>query len=129
MVSNEKEILLKVFTVNHISFVFRTATLSLDQCDPLFCLRREIGKFKTFNCKFKILALHIYYRKVKFVSEHDLVFLSSNYVLQISSGIDDVGSIRWELAGYLILAWLGAYLVVWKGLHGSGKVYIRSFYR
>ncbi|TRY69960.1 hypothetical protein TCAL_04885 [Tigriopus californicus] len=46
----------------------------------------------------------------------------NNYVLQISGGIDEVGSIRWELAGYLLLAWLGAYLVVWKGLHGSGKI-------
>jgi solute carrier family 6 GABA transporter-like protein 1 len=46
----------------------------------------------------------------------------NNEVLGISSGIDDVGSLRWELLGYLFLAWLGAYLVVWKGLHNSSKI-------
>jgi len=32
-----------------------------------------------------------------------------------------VGEIRWELLGYLVVAWIGAYLVVWKGLHNSSK--------
>ena len=47
---------------------------------------------------------------------------SSNAVLGISPGIDTVGDIRWELLGYLVVAWVGAYLVVWKGLHNSSKV-------
>ena len=46
----------------------------------------------------------------------------SNAVLQISGGIDEVGGIQWELCAYLALAWLGCFLIVWKGLHGSGKV-------
>ena len=46
----------------------------------------------------------------------------SNHVLGISDGIDTVGDIRWELLGYLVVAWVGAYLVVWKGLHNSSKV-------
>ena len=62
-----------------------------------------------------------------FIIEFDqsrLIFVlpDSNHVLQISDGIEIVGSIQWELLGYLALAWLGCYLVVWKGLHGSGKV-------
>lgn len=48
---------------------------------------------------------------------------SSNAVLGISPGIDTVGDIRWELLGYLVVAWVGAYLVVWKGLHNSSKVW------
>lgn len=43
-------------------------------------------------------------------------------MLGISDGIDTVGDIRWELLGYLVVAWVGAYLVVWKGLHNSSKV-------
>ena len=46
----------------------------------------------------------------------------SNHVLQISSGIDEVGGVRWELFAYLLLAWVAAYFVVWKGLHNSTKV-------
>jgi hypothetical protein len=49
----------------------------------------------------------------------------SNAVLGISGGIDEIGGIRWELLGYLCLAWVGAYLVVWKGLHNSSKVCAR----
>ena len=43
-------------------------------------------------------------------------------MLGISDGIDTVGDIQWELLGYLVVAWVGAYLVVWKGLHNSSKV-------
>merc|ERR1719323_1689622 len=46
----------------------------------------------------------------------------NNHVLGISDGIDTVGDIRWELLGYLVVAWVGAYLVVWKGLHNSSKI-------
>jgi len=45
-----------------------------------------------------------------------------NAVLKISSGIDDVGGLRWELAGYLAIGWITVYFVVWKGLHNSSKV-------
>jgi len=46
----------------------------------------------------------------------------NNKVLDISSGIDDVGGLRWELVAYLALAWITVYFVVWKGLHNSGKI-------
>ena len=51
----------------------------------------------------------------------------SNKVLDISSGIDDVGGLRWELVAYLALAWITVYFVVWKGLHNSGKVMLEIF--
>ena len=33
-----------------------------------------------------------------------------------------LGGVQWELVACLGLAWLMVYLIVWKGLHQSGKV-------
>ncbi|XP_049808868.1 sodium- and chloride-dependent GABA transporter 1-like [Schistocerca nitens] len=43
-------------------------------------------------------------------------------VLQVSAGIDELGGPQWELAGCLLLAWVLVYLIIWRGLHQSGKV-------
>ena len=51
-----------------------------------------------------------------------LTVLFSNHVLQISDGIESMGGVRLELLGYLVLAWVLVYLVIWKGLQNSGKV-------
>ncbi|KAG8281912.1 sodium- and chloride-dependent GABA transporter 1 [Homalodisca vitripennis] len=43
-------------------------------------------------------------------------------VLQISEGVQHVGSIRWELAGTLLLVWVMCYFCIWKGVKWTGKV-------
>uniref|UniRef100_W5N3N3 Solute carrier family 6 member 11a n=1 Tax=Lepisosteus oculatus TaxID=7918 RepID=W5N3N3_LEPOC len=43
-------------------------------------------------------------------------------VLGISGGIDEVGSLRWDLALCLLLAWIICYFSIWKGVKSSGKV-------
>ncbi|KAK7792946.1 hypothetical protein R5R35_008084 [Gryllus longicercus] len=43
-------------------------------------------------------------------------------VLEISSGIEDIGGMQWELLGCLLLGWCLVYLIIWRGLHQSGKI-------
>ncbi|XP_021046081.1 sodium- and chloride-dependent betaine transporter isoform X2 [Mus pahari] len=43
-------------------------------------------------------------------------------VLGITSGIHDLGSLRWELALCLLLAWIICYFCIWKGVKSTGKV-------
>jgi hypothetical protein len=43
-------------------------------------------------------------------------------VLRITDGIDDLGGMQWELLGCLVLGWGLVYLIIWRGLHASGKV-------
>eukprot|EP00092_Neocalanus_flemingeri_P035752 GFUD01038928.1.p1 GENE.GFUD01038928.1~~GFUD01038928.1.p1 ORF type:complete len:462 (-),score=74.85 GFUD01038928.1:77-1462(-) len=43
-------------------------------------------------------------------------------VLGITSGMDDLGGMQWGLVGTLCLGWITVYLIIWKGLHSSGKI-------
>ncbi|NP_001083451.1 solute carrier family 6 (neurotransmitter transporter), member 13 L homeolog isoform X1 [Xenopus laevis] len=43
-------------------------------------------------------------------------------VLGISDGIGNIGSLRWELALCLLLAWIICYFCIWKGVKSTGKV-------
>lgn len=45
-----------------------------------------------------------------------------NHVLGISSGLHDMGNMRLELTLYLFLSWAIVYVVIWRGLHQSGKI-------
>ncbi|KAK2101382.1 hypothetical protein P7K49_019048 [Saguinus oedipus] len=42
-------------------------------------------------------------------------------VLGITSGIHDLGALRWELALCLLLAWVICYFCIWKGVKSTGK--------
>uniref|UniRef100_A0A8D3D2V6 Transporter n=1 Tax=Scophthalmus maximus TaxID=52904 RepID=A0A8D3D2V6_SCOMX len=52
----------------------------------------------------------------------NIVFVFRRRVLGISQGIEEVGSLRWELALCLLLAWILCYFCVWKGVRSTGKV-------
>uniref|UniRef100_A0A6Q2WSE6 Transporter n=1 Tax=Esox lucius TaxID=8010 RepID=A0A6Q2WSE6_ESOLU len=43
-------------------------------------------------------------------------------VLSISSGIDDVGSLKWDLALCLLAVWVVCFFCIWKGVKSTGKV-------
>uniref|UniRef100_A0A3P9N2S3 Transporter n=1 Tax=Poecilia reticulata TaxID=8081 RepID=A0A3P9N2S3_POERE len=43
-------------------------------------------------------------------------------ILGLSDGIDNIGSVRWDLALCLLLAWVLCYFCVWNGVKSTGKV-------
>uniref|UniRef100_A0A3Q2I6S8 Transporter n=1 Tax=Equus caballus TaxID=9796 RepID=A0A3Q2I6S8_HORSE len=43
-------------------------------------------------------------------------------VLSLSSGIDDPGSLKWDLALCLLFVWLICFFCIWKGVKSTGKV-------
>ncbi|CAM5082787.1 unnamed protein product [Natator depressus] len=45
-----------------------------------------------------------------------------NRVLGLSDGIHNLGTLRWELALCLLLAWVICYFCIWKGVKSTGKV-------
>ncbi|XP_023132969.1 sodium- and chloride-dependent GABA transporter 2-like [Amphiprion ocellaris] len=42
--------------------------------------------------------------------------------LRISPGIDHMGSLNWDLALCLLIAWVMCYFCIWKGVKSTGKV-------
>jgi solute carrier family 6 (neurotransmitter transporter, dopamine) member 3 len=52
------------------------------------------------------------------------VFDRSRYILELhkSSGIDDMGAIKWDMAACLLVVYLICYFSLWKGISTSGKV-------
>ena len=46
----------------------------------------------------------------------------SDYVLRITEGIEDAGSLRWQLVLCLLMSWIIIFLVLIKGIASLGKV-------
>ena len=43
-------------------------------------------------------------------------------MLDMSDGIHDINTLKWELVGCLLLAWIVVYIALWKGIKSIGKV-------
>ncbi|XP_052782180.1 sodium- and chloride-dependent GABA transporter 1-like [Mya arenaria] len=71
------------------------------------------GNVSEFSCK-------QYYDGTKYTSPVREFW--ERYVLQISSGIDEPGAIRWQLALCLAAVWIMCYFCIWKGIKWTGKV-------
>jgi hypothetical protein len=50
------------------------------------------------------------------------IAICSHRILGITEGITSLVGIKWDLFATLMLAWTIVYLIIWKGLHSSGKV-------
>uniref|UniRef100_A0A3B5M7W6 Transporter n=1 Tax=Xiphophorus couchianus TaxID=32473 RepID=A0A3B5M7W6_9TELE len=48
--------------------------------------------------------------------------LSPSSGSEISSGIDQMGSLNWDMALCLLIAWVMCYFCIWKGVKSTGKV-------
>ncbi|EDO32356.1 predicted protein [Nematostella vectensis] len=47
---------------------------------------------------------------------------AADYVLNISGGLDQIGTINWQMALCLLFAWIVCYLCVFKGVKSTGRV-------
>lgn len=45
-----------------------------------------------------------------------------------STGIDDIGSVKWELVFCLFIVFVTVYFALWKGIKSAGKVGHFYFY-
>lgn len=45
-----------------------------------------------------------------------------NRVLQITDGVDEMGTMVWPLFGALVFSWLCTYFAIWKGVKVTGKI-------
>ena len=43
-------------------------------------------------------------------------------MLSLSSGISELGTLKWDLALCLLLVWLVCFFCIWKGVKSTGKV-------
>lgn len=55
------------------------------------------------------------------------VMPSRRRVLSISGGIEEIGSIRWEVLLCLIVMWIVCYFCIWKGVKSTGKVFLGAW--
>ncbi|XP_048579087.1 LOW QUALITY PROTEIN: sodium- and chloride-dependent GABA transporter 1 [Nematostella vectensis] len=81
-----------------------------------FCREKRFGNF-SFNCTELGLAANC---TPKFTSPPEEFF--NKAILNISSGMDKLGSIQWPILLCLILSWLLVYFCLVKGVKSSGKV-------
>lgn len=92
----------------------------------------SVGSRRVLDVKITRLNLNVVVSIIKFLRT---ILVNRERVLGITDGIENLSSVRWELFGTLILAWILVYFIIWKGLNESGYVsfeltfFRRFFYR
>uniref|UniRef100_A0A8C2GYP8 Transporter n=1 Tax=Cyprinus carpio TaxID=7962 RepID=A0A8C2GYP8_CYPCA len=51
----------------------------------------------------------------------NVLLVSVSHILRLSSGIEHLGTVRWDLALILLLVWILVYFCIWKGVKSTGK--------
>jgi len=65
---------------------------------------------------------HVFVICVNVLQNNTNALFISREVLGLSSGIGDIGSLRWDLALYLLILWVGVYFSTFKGVKLTAKV-------
>lgn len=73
-------------------------------------LRFKSGTSRINKCNVNVFWISSFYRLPRY------------RMLDQTSGIEEVGTIRWELLLLLLLAWIIIYLCIFKGVKSTGKV-------
>ncbi|UYV77966.1 hypothetical protein LAZ67_15003056 [Cordylochernes scorpioides] len=117
-------------------FTSLTKNLPWTHCDPEWSLpscysyddahecEKDGGTYYNRTCfdQNVSVALNLSYLAEHMTKKPPADHYFANYVLGMSSGIDETGSIRWSLAACLLLAWIIVFLCLSKGVQSSGKV-------
>uniref|UniRef100_A0A671N7U1 Transporter n=1 Tax=Sinocyclocheilus anshuiensis TaxID=1608454 RepID=A0A671N7U1_9TELE len=101
---------------NKMDFIVPYAKLEL--YNQLKCQMCNNTKCK-HNFQVSLLLIHEFGNKVMRITQN--VFCRRR-VLNITGSVNELGSLRWELALCLLLAWIICYFCVWKGVKSTGKV-------
>ncbi|XP_038069670.1 sodium- and chloride-dependent GABA transporter 1-like [Patiria miniata] len=94
----------------------------LNDWNDVYCLDRELQDNLTAgtrNESFLTINGSLLHRNL---SESPAQQYWERRVLSVSSGIGEVGSIRWELVGCVALAWVLTFLCIWRGVKTTGKI-------
>jgi len=75
-----------------------------------------------FFCFVFVSFLFLIYFFQLWYTSWNVTFYCRRYVLHLSSGIEDVGPIKWDLALCLFFSWVVVVLCLIKGIKTSGKV-------
>lgn len=74
-----------------------------------------------YHCK-NIKGIHKSMVKNSFLLKCMFYIFSRKELLKMSSGIEEIGSVQWQVALCLLLAWALTFLALSKGVKSVGKV-------
>ncbi|XP_049888312.1 sodium- and chloride-dependent GABA transporter 3-like [Epinephelus moara] len=105
-------ILVQVWALFYLAFSFR-AQLPWATCE---------NTWNTANC----LGLDTFNSSYVTANQTNTTSAATEFwerrMLGMSGGIEELGSVRWELALCLLASWVLCYFSIWKGVKSSGKV-------
>ncbi|XP_028988182.1 sodium- and chloride-dependent GABA transporter 3-like [Betta splendens] len=105
-------VLIEVWALFYLAFSF-SSQLPWAHCD---------NTWNTANC----LGLHASSSPNLTTNQTNVTSAATEFwerrMLGMSSGIEQLGSVRWELALCLLACWVFCYFCIWKGVRSSGKV-------
>uniref|UniRef100_A0A4W4G5H2 Transporter n=1 Tax=Electrophorus electricus TaxID=8005 RepID=A0A4W4G5H2_ELEEL len=101
-----------VFLIPYVLFIFLGGI-------PIFFLEISLGQFMKAG-SINVWNIAPLFKGLTF--NLMLICFGTPQVLNISEGLDDVGTLNWELILCLLAVWVMVYFCVWKGVKSTGKI-------